>query len=82
MYIKWNNLSNDNITYLNKLKVMFQTQTIFNILHYFYNKNRENVKFTNYFTIFFFKLLMWWVIISKSKNNVNGKTKWEPIKIN
>ena len=49
MYIKWNNLFNDNITYLNKLKVILHSQTIFNILHYFYNKSKEIVKVTKNF---------------------------------
>ena len=57
MYIKWNNLFNDNISYLNKLKVIQHTQTIFNILHYFYNKSRKNVKVTNYFIIFLKKII-------------------------
>ena len=60
-------LFNDNITYLNKLKAMLHIQTI---LQYFYNKCRENVKVTNYFTIFKKKkLLMWWVGPDRTSKN-------------
>ena len=38
----------------------------------------ENAIVTNDFTTFFYKLLMWWMIINKWKNNVNDEPRWEP----
>ena len=41
----------------------------------------SNARDTNYFTTKIYKLLMWWMIINKWKNDINGGSKWKPIRM-
>ena len=35
---------------------------------------------TNFFTKKIYKLLMWWVIIDKWKNDINGGSRWKLVR--
>ena len=36
----------------------------------------SNVRDINFFPTFFYKLLMWWVVIDKRKSDINGRLRW------
>ena len=40
----------------------------------------NNAREANYFTKKFYKLLIWWVIIGKWKNGINGGSRWKLIR--
>ena len=45
-----------------------------------FNTGKSNAKNTNFFYKIFYELLIWLVVISKWKSDVNGGSKWKPIK--
>ena len=47
---------------------------------YFAQFIKSNTRDINVFTKKFYKLLMWWVIISTWKCDINGRPKWKLIK--
>ena len=41
---------------------------------------KNNAKDTNYIIKKIYKMLMWWMIIGKWKSEINGRSRWKPIK--
>ena len=51
-----------------------------NTTHRFKYFEKNNARNTNYFIKKIYKLLMWWMIISKWKNDINDGSKWISIR--